>query len=80
MKDIACGWCNKSGQQSCIDKKLNDSGECKEDFIHIWKTMNMCPHDKKLNKKAKFNAGDESALKNVEKQNITIIDPLTKKD
>merc|ERR1712032_1287769 len=49
IKDVACGWCNKSGKQSRIDKKLNDSGECKEDFIHIWKNTNTCPHNKNMN-------------------------------
>merc|ERR1712032_1376834 len=80
IKDVACGWCNKSGKQSRIDKKLNDSGECKEDFIHIWKNTNTCPHNKNMNKEAKFNGDDnKSALKDVENKNITLIDPKTKK-
>lgn len=41
--------------------------------------MNICPHDKKLKNKAKFEVNDESNLNKLEEKNITIIDPLTKK-
>lgn len=82
MKDISCGWCNSPGNQKCIEKNLAEKGKCaKNVFIHIWKSLNICPHDKNLQKEASFNGSNSilDILQVKDKTNIPLIDPLMKK-
>lgn len=83
MKDISCGWCNSPGNQKCMEKNLAEQGNCSQDkFIHLWKSLNICPHNKFLNKEASFDGSGPSVLESLkEKDNtkIPLIDPTTKK-
>jgi len=83
LKDISCGWCNSVGNQKCMEKNLAEQGNCSPDiFIHLWNSLNVCPHDKKLQKEAVFDGTGKSILETMnDKDNtkIPIIDPTIKK-
>ena len=61
---------------------MAEKGKCPQNvFIHLWKSLNICPHDKNLQKEASFN-GSNSILDTLlvkDKTNIPLIDPLMKK-
>ena len=83
LKDISCGWCNAPGKQKCMEKSLAEDGKCSPDvFIHLWKSLNVCPHDNKSNKEATFEVTGKSILDSLEDKNnnkIPIINPQIKK-
>ncbi len=44
IKDVACGWCDKSGFPLCMNKNDAEKGGCRSDnFIHQWRELNKCP-------------------------------------
>jgi vacuolar-type H+-ATPase subunit I/STV1 len=70
IKDATCGWCGNSVDPVCMTKDDGET-ECNEDrFIHLWKTINVCPSLTDDNKIAKI-------LKLVEKaeNGIVLTDP-----
>jgi hypothetical protein len=55
IKDISCGWCNNEGHPKCMNIDNAEKGECEEDqFIHLWRSLNICPHITKDNFKYEF--------------------------
>jgi hypothetical protein len=82
LKDISCGWCNSPGNQRCLEKNLAEQGKCSDDqFIHLWKSLNICPHDKIMKMEATFEITHKSVLDEEDQTNtkIPLIDPITKK-
>lgn len=66
-----------------MEKNLAEQGNCAQDkFIHLWKSLNICPHDKNQNKEASFNGSGPSILETLQekdKTKIPMIDPSMKK-
>lgn len=66
-----------------MEKNLAEQGNCSQEvFIHLWKSLNICPHNKYLNQEASFNGSGPSALdalKEKDNTKIPLIDPSMKK-
>lgn len=48
IKDISCGWCNNPSQPICMNLDDFENGkQCDENrYVHLWKSLNICPHNK----------------------------------
>jgi hypothetical protein len=70
IKDAACGWCGDSNEPVCM-KKEDGEEDCNEDkFVHLWKTINVCPTLKENNKIARL-----LKLVNKAEGNLVLTDP-----